>query len=285
VSLCALDYQLSSKALLHLLPFLIMVCLGLFINVFRNKLETIFQNMDYLFYLIYRPVLYVQMAFYIISSFSELRKYRFQLKEFYSNIVKIDLQWVNLILYFLILMWSTDMAIYTAIVLDIQGNMLLSYLSYQTISINLILCICLIYKGMGQASSPAGKISLPKYVQNNIELSNYEEYKNQLTQLMRVEKPYLMPELSLEELAKKMNITPRLLSQVIHVCFNQNFNNYINQYRVEEAKLLFANDEKNKKSIFEILLDSGFNSKSAFNYSFKKITGITPKEFRIKIKI
>jgi len=284
-SLCTYNYQLSPIALFHLAPFAVIVCLGFCIYLFKTSLETYFPDTGFFYYLIFKPVLYIQIAAYVFASFSALRKYRLQLKELYSNLVKIDLQWINIVLYFLILMSSTDLAIYTAINLDLKGFIVFPWLTYQTISINLILCICLIYKGMGQSEFSVGKFPLPKYVQNNTDISNYEEYKKKLTRLMTDEKPFLLPELSLDELAKKMDITPRLLSQIIHVCFNQNFNNYINHYRVEEAKKLFAKDKEFKKSIFEILLDSGFNSKSVFNYSFKKTTGVTPKEFRYKINI
>jgi AraC-like DNA-binding protein len=81
-----------------------------------------------------------------------------------------------------------------------------------------------------------------------------------------------------------LNISPKLLSQTINFCFKQNFNSYINQYRIDEAKKIIEADKKDKKTVFEILLDSGFNSKSVFNESFKKFNGFTPKEYRESLR-
>lgn len=59
---------------------------------------------------------------------------------------------------------------------------------------------------------------------------------------------------------------------------NTNFRNYINSYRIEEAKKILINESD--KNILTICYDVGFNSKSTFNTCFKKYTGKTPSEFR-----
>jgi AraC-like DNA-binding protein len=63
-----------------------------------------------------------------------------------------------------------------------------------------------------------------------------------------------------------------------------NFFSFINGYRIEEAKRMFNSPKYNDKNIIEIAYLSGFTSKSHFNLSFKKATGLTPKEFRKSIK-
>jgi YesN/AraC family two-component response regulator len=97
---------------------------------------------------------------------------------------------------------------------------------------------------------------------------------------MKIEKPYLMSDLTLDDLAGRISITPRYLSQLIRRSFNQNFFDYINTHRIEESKKLLTSEDDQKKTVLEILYDSGFNSKSAFNNAFKKYTGITPTEYR-----
>ena len=62
----------------------------------------------------------------------------------------------------------------------------------------------------------------------------------------------------------------------------QNFFDFINRYRIEEATRLLTNPEDKKITILEVLYKVGFNSKSSFNTLFKKYTGITPTEFRNK---
>jgi AraC-like DNA-binding protein len=97
---------------------------------------------------------------------------------------------------------------------------------------------------------------------------------------MENEKPFLSPNLSLNELAGQLSISPRYLSDLINRSFKQNFFDFINTYRIEEAKKMLSFDDSRTRTVLEILYDSGFNSKSAFHVAFKKNTGITPTEYR-----
>jgi AraC-like DNA-binding protein len=99
---------------------------------------------------------------------------------------------------------------------------------------------------------------------------------------MQNDKPYLEPELTLEQLASKLSLKPRVLSQAINEILGQNFYDFINRYRIEEASRLLTNPSDEKITILEVLYEVGFNSKSSFNTLFKKYTGLTPTEFRKK---
>jgi AraC-like DNA-binding protein len=137
---------------------------------------------------------------------------------------------------------------------------------------------------MQQNIIPSTILSDLKYSQTKLEIDDYEKYKLQLLDFMTKQKPHLEPNLTIDELSAKTNIPQKYLSQTINTCFNLNFNSFINSYRVTEAKCLMESDINNSKTIYHILLDSGFNSKSVFNVAFKKFAGITPKEYRLKIK-
>jgi len=80
--------------------------------------------------------------------------------------------------------------------------------------------------------------------------------------------------------AEKVSIPPYHLSQVINTCFNQNFFDFINSYRIKDSRRLLSEQDPDKKTIIEILYETGFNSKSVFNTAFKKHTGMTPSQFR-----
>ncbi|MCD4693709.1 MAG: helix-turn-helix domain-containing protein [Calditrichales bacterium] len=101
-----------------------------------------------------------------------------------------------------------------------------------------------------------------------------------LISFMKSEKKYLIPDLTLNELAEKVSIPPFHLSQILNTCLNQNFFDFINSYRIEESKKLLSEHSSNKKTILEIIYETGFNSKSVFNNAFKKYTGMTPSQFR-----
>ena len=103
-----------------------------------------------------------------------------------------------------------------------------------------------------------------------------------LRQFMQTEKPWLSPDLSLEELASSIGQKPKMLSLVINETLGQNFFDFINHYRIDEAKRLLTNPVDKKITVSEVLYAVGFNSKSSFNTLFKKYTGLTPTEFRRK---
>lgn len=100
---------------------------------------------------------------------------------------------------------------------------------------------------------------------------------------MTTEKPYLEADLSLPELANKLDIPSHHLSRVINEQFGVNFFDFVNQYRVEEVKSRINNPEFENLSLLGIAFDCGFNTKSAFNRVFKKMTGFTPSEYKNKI--
>lgn len=110
-----------------------------------------------------------------------------------------------------------------------------------------------------------------------------EEQKNRLLQLMEAEKPFLDFDLSLVKLASSMNISTHILSYVINNGFNENFYQFINRYRIEEAKKLMATSEIDRLSLLGIGFAVGFNSKTVFNTTFKKVTGQTPSEYKKQI--
>ncbi len=99
---------------------------------------------------------------------------------------------------------------------------------------------------------------------------------------MQTKKPYLEPELTLEQLASRLSLKPRVLSQAINEILEQNFYDFINRHRIEEASRLLTNPKDEKITVQEVFYEVGFNSKSSFNTLFKKYTGLTPTAFRKK---
>ena len=104
-----------------------------------------------------------------------------------------------------------------------------------------------------------------------------------LSSFMITEKPYLIQALSLNKLAKMLGMPAKTLSKIVNQSFGKSFAEYINDYRIEEAKLLIATDQHKHSTLLEIMEVAGFNSKAAFNRAFKTHMGITPSEFRQSI--
>jgi AraC-like DNA-binding protein len=103
-------------------------------------------------------------------------------------------------------------------------------------------------------------------------------WRAKLLALMTTEQPWLEPELTLTELAQRLRLSPNVLSKVINAGCGQNFNDFVNTYRVQEARRKLADARFAHYSLVGVALESGFNSKSTFNRVFKKLTGQAPGE-------
>ena len=110
-----------------------------------------------------------------------------------------------------------------------------------------------------------------------------EECIRKLKHLMEVEKAYLDADISLQSLAEKLSITSRVLSQLLNEKLNRNFSDFINFYRVEEAKKILQDPRSAQKKIIALAFDVGFNTKVAFYNAFKKFTHMTPAQYREKL--
>ncbi|MEL7123759.1 MAG: helix-turn-helix domain-containing protein [Bacteroidota bacterium] len=119
-----------------------------------------------------------------------------------------------------------------------------------------------------------------KYANSPLTGQQIIEYKKKLEQYIVNEKPYLDPNLKLDILSKQIGISSKELSQVINQSFGQNYSQYIAALRIEEAKKLLSSEEYYHNKIAAIAYESGFNSLSSFNTYFRKLVGMTAKEYR-----
>ncbi|MDR3435724.1 helix-turn-helix domain-containing protein [Telmatospirillum sp.] len=90
--------------------------------------------------------------------------------------------------------------------------------------------------------------------------------------------------LSLSSLAQSIGARPNAVSQAINQYLGLSYFDFVNRYRVEEAKRLLAASEGNADSLLDIAFSVGFNSKSTFNAAFKKFSNLTPSEFRKRVR-
>ncbi|WP_289665319.1 helix-turn-helix domain-containing protein [Flavobacterium panacagri] len=123
-------------------------------------------------------------------------------------------------------------------------------------------------------------------IENNI-VEEYREsitadnlYFQKLELLCQEEHIYNDSTLNREKVAEKLGISPGYLSQIINTVTGDNFANYINQYRVEAVKEMISNPEYENYNLLAMGLESGFTSKTTFYKAFKKVTGLTPNEYK-----
>jgi AraC-like DNA-binding protein len=123
-----------------------------------------------------------------------------------------------------------------------------------------------------------------KYVNSGLPKSLEIKLAQDLERLMREDRLYKQNDLKLETLAEKLITSKHFVSQVINEVHQVNFFEYINLKRIEEAKQLLRTNTKKDLNIIEVAFEVGFNNKGTFNSVFKKITGLTPTEFRKQSK-
>lgn len=110
-------------------------------------------------------------------------------------------------------------------------------------------------------------------------LENLEAEVKRVTAFMDQFKPYTNPKLTLVELSTQLKLPSYLLSRIINAGFNKNFFDFVNSYRIEEFKRRVDDPQFRNHTLLSIAFDVGFNSKTAFNRSFKKITFQTPSTY------
>jgi len=119
-----------------------------------------------------------------------------------------------------------------------------------------------------------------KYDRSTLTPERAEEYLKRLLKVMETEKPWTDGDLTLQKLAGRIAIPAPHLSQLINERIGQSFSDFINGYRVEEAKRRLRDPAHKHYSVLAIAEEVGFNSKSSFNSVFKKHARMTPSEFR-----
>lgn len=134
-----------------------------------------------------------------------------------------------------------------------------------------------------------------KQVDNNEETEKHFLHKNRdykeldeilaqtlsddLASIMETKKPYLLNDLTLQNLAEMLSLNKHQLSELLNVHLSKSFYDYINQFRISYAMALLKSDDS-KQGILAIAFESGFNNKNSFYRLFKERTGLTPSEYR-----
>lgn len=233
---------------------------------------------------------------YCIYAILLIHKYKDTLKETQSDIENISITWLNLLVIgFLTVMAMEALLSFTKFIglfvglfkpshtIDFLFFEILGLTGYYAVFFLITLLVFTSTKHFNSFEKEKEKAAQQAIVQ--AEKTNNKSWLNpdisvKIDRVMRDQKLYLLPNISLDMLAEEINIPSRDLSAVINRLFNFNFYEFINHYRIEEVKILLADSENSTKTIAEIYMAAGFNSKSVFNTFFKKFVGITPSNYR-----
>ncbi len=283
-SLVNSDFRFEARQHWHYAPYLLNFAYHLAIGVqgadFANWWQ---QNVDgrYRLYALVGGVELVQHIAYLVLSVRLYWQYRAWIEKEFSDIGKVELAWFRgfLLVFALKTVEVWAFAIYYLFVGEQYDKLWWGYFADTVMAYFLSI--------FGYAQPPvrriyfkensSAKMDLPKNVP--VRDLDLEVWKTRVLDFFENKKPWLDPELTLSELAAKMGTNASLLSQVINAGFGKNFNDFVNSYRVGAFKQKIRQPENAHLTLLAVALDCGFNSKATFNRAFRKLTGLSPKEF------
>lgn len=275
------EYRLRPSAALHVIPFAVHLCLmsarfNLRPAAEKRVLMETYSILSLNEYRIQCVVMQGLILAYILLCLRELARYRRDIRDSMSTIDRHNLSWLVVVLFGYAAHWTLDTVYYVNHSLTGTGS---REIAIAAMAAALFSIQILFFKSMRQPAVEFGVEDKPKYQGSGLTDGQKKQYLDRLEQVMADQKPYLDPMLTLPVLARKTAIPPRYLSQILNESLNQSFFDYVNRRRVEESKRLLLAGKEQGKSVLEVLLEAGFNSKSVFNTAFKRYTGMTPTDF------
>lgn len=232
---------------------------------------------------------------YCIANLFLLKEHQKRIVHFFSFEEKINLKWVNYMVYSYFLLFIVSSSLIFGAT---QFQLFPVDFAFTGVGFTLgLILIAFGFYGFRQTDifsnlSNSNVTTSPKdvlfkkngasYAKSGLTSVKIEALARQLTHYMREEKPYLNENLTLTTLAQQCAWSQAHLSQIINTHFKVNFYDFINQYRIEEAKSMLLSPHHDRLSFLGIAFDCGFKSKSSFNRYFKKYTGLSPTEFKKK---
>ena len=251
----------------------------------------------------------VIILFYLLLTLRELKEYRRNIENTYSEISNRRLEWIKKFVYsMLAILFISAMGFYGK-KWDVA---LLSNFYHYNYGLLVLLIYWMAYKCIIQPELylvqkepvptipdedmpllpsdwqeqqeeilvPLPEIQAQKYQKSGLDAETAVLLYSKLSVFMEVNKPYLEPDLTIYKLAEYLGVQRHHLSQVINEKAQKSFFDFINYYRVEEVKKQLSNPEMSNRNILGIALDCGFNSKATFNTAFKKYTSMTPSAYQ-----
>lgn len=215
---------------------------------------------------------------FIGGSLLQLRRCRCSVKKGDVVTEYVDMTWLYLLFYgnLFFFLVSVGSSLFQSIP-DKAINAVALFLFMNLMGIKAIMQqVLFIKKPMAHDEKPVGK----SYANYGLKGADIDSLAKRLEQQMETEKLYANQDLTLNDLSNALGVYPHYVTQLLSTVFNQNFYDYINTYRVEEAKKQLKDPKKTNQTILAIAYDCGFSSKTAFNRAFKQKTSQTPSEYR-----
>jgi AraC-like DNA-binding protein len=277
--------RLEKRDWLHFLPYVIFKAymLPFHFSSAPEKLQFI-QNMadagEPFALICFEWVMILQGNIYMILSLLLLREYSKTIKNTFSSIDKINLSWLRNITIGTAGIW---LLVFILNILPVIGLTMTENADQFIAPATTVFIYVMGYLSLRQREvigEGVNQTHVPKYQKSGLPSEQAENYLRRLRQFMETKKMYVKNDLTLNELAKHLAIPTHHLSQIINDRLQQNFYDFVNNYRVEEAKKRLLDPAYQHLTILAIAYEVGFSSKSVFNAAFKKYANMTPSQFK-----
>ncbi len=297
-SLCSSETIIKPNK--HILPPVIIgavLLLIVVVNYFSHDKEFkifIIQIMTFITLASITGLFIIQNAFYLFKAFKLYNQHQKKIKDVFSYTENVDLKWVRVLLYgylvFIVLLIIVN--VYNSKASDIAFDVLMTiYIIY--IGINAIRQKEIYFATPEQIVNPEyaedqiQPLSIEEVQPDNDKKEEdneqkkklFESLKQDITLKMEQDKVYRDQDLTIYKLSKLLGTNSKYVSTVINTFFEKTFVNFINEYRINEAKENLISEKYKNYTIEAHGNQVGFKSKSSFNLAFKKMVGITPSEF------
>lgn len=280
-------FKIRKKHLIHLSFFVlnfIFFTPSFYLEDFQSKIDFVSYDLESvpLEITLSYILIHIQIPFYLILSYFEVRKYKTILFENYSNASLSYYKWLlQLLMLFGI---NFILGAFKNIVMFNGADEIYTYVNFILVLSTLGLVCWLVIKALRNPELFSGIDMSIKKVRNILSEGTQERlYSKEIVKLMAYmeeNKPYLDPSLNIYDLSKGLEMSSKELSILINHKLNKHFFDFINEYRIEHAMQILTDPEKREFTVLEILYEVGFNSKSSFNTAFKKHTNQTPTQYR-----
>lgn len=288
-SVCYSDFTLKKKHALHAIPFVIANLLALSgsYGVAQDSAIILLSGLSVTFKdMLIHIMIHVQVFSYLLAAFLVVRRAKKLYLENYANASIPFYKWlIQLISVLLILhLFAVIKNIYKFS--DDDG--IYYWTRIALISVELLIFCWYVLKALNRPDlfkSVDSKLTLTSDMTDTSrpsKIDSGEEDKAVLkvNRYMAHEKPFLEPSLTIQQLAEQIELPTKELSVLINHKMGQHFFDFVNEFRIAEAKTILTDSTKKELTVLEILYEVGFNSKSSFNTAFKKYTGTTPTLYR-----
>lgn len=264
---------------------------------------------------IYETAFYFMEIGLIVYAFRILQNHQKKITNFYSDLEYKSLSWLKSIFTLVILIHFFN---FSTIVFDLSNVEFIEYIvEYASFGLTLFMIYWIAYNGFSQPEIFKQRLFFNKKNDVNIEILNTKKTEetilekviqkpdevekqvckealicsekdiqqfNEIKEQIQQQELFTNPKLNLRILSEALDLKEKALSRLINECGTVNFYQFINEFRIEKFKQLLQSPKANQLTFSALATEAGFSSKSTFYATFKKLEGMTPKQYEKSIK-